>query len=286
MNIDKLLPVTKPFIESYNYYIDKGKDSLQSKNIIFIGLVRNLEPVIRNNINRLILLGQKAKNYKIILFENDSVDDTKNILQEISTKNSNVITISVNNGREQFGPVKDISRTQALAEYRNILKEYVSINFAEYDYVIVTDMDFVDFSDDGFYNSLGWLDRRAETIDAVAGNSFSYKIIGENETQKSLWNYDSWAFRYTWWHELPQLSTITYGRMVWFGLYIMPVGSQIMPVNSAFGGMCIYKTNKFLQGKYDGYDCEHVCFNYSLRQAVPSFQLVINPSQIMLVNEN
>jgi hypothetical protein len=286
MNIDKLLPATKPFIESYNHYIEQGKSVLKSKDIVFVGLVRNLELVLKNNINKLVILGEQAKSYKVILFENDSSDNTKEILQTLSSNNNNIITISTNNGRQQYGSVKNIDRTRALAEYRNILKNYITTNFPKCDYTIVTDMDFIDFSDDGFYNSIGWLSCHSDTIDGIAGNSFSYKIIGDNQTDKSLWNYDSWAFRYTWWHELPNLDSMTYDRMIWFGLFIMPVGSQIIPVNSAFGGMCIYKTHQFIQGDYSGYDCEHVCFNYSLRQQIPSFQLVLNPSQRMLISEN
>ena len=63
----------------------------------------------------------------------------------------------------------------------------------------------------------------------------------------------------------------------------MPVGLPIIPVNSAFGGMVIYKMDKFKVGTYDGIDCEHVCFHYNLKQNISNFQLVLNPSQIMLV---
>jgi hypothetical protein len=179
--------------------------------------------------------------------------------------------------------VQDTERTNALAEYRNRLKDYVKQHLADYDFIIVSDMDFVDFSDLGCYNSFGWLARHPDTIDAVAGNSFEYKNV-TLANQKSLWNYDSWAFRYTWWNQLPVLDSMTYNGMLWFGFFIMPVGSPIIPVNSAFGGMTIYKTNQFIQATYDGYDCEHVCFHYSLKQNIPSFQLVLNPSQIMLLD--
>jgi hypothetical protein len=76
---------------------------------------------------------------------------------------------------------------------------------------------------------------------------------------------------------------MTFNGMLWFGFFIMPVGSPMIPVNSAFGGMTIYKADQFIQGIYDGYDCEHVCFHYSLKKTIPSFQLFLNPSQIMLM---
>lgn len=281
MKIQELLPVSKEFVDNYIKNIEIGKQYLSSRKIVFIGLARNIENKIYYCINQLIEFGKNAKDYKIVIFENDSTDRTKAEIENLMTDNDNIFLLSENYSRPQFGPVQDTERTMALAEYRNKLKDYVAKNFLDYDFVVVTDLDFVDFSLDGCYNSFGWFAKHSDTIDAIAGNSFEYKNVTISE-QKSLWNYDSWAFRYTWWNQLPVLDSMTYSGMLWFGFFIMPVGSRIIPVNSAFGGMSIYKTEQFIQGLYDGFDCEHVCFHYSLKQKIPSFQMVVNPSQIML----
>lgn len=282
MNIEQLLPPSKEFLANYEAYANIGKEFLSSKKIAIIGLARNIGHTIHNSINRLSRLGETAKEYKIIIFENDSQDNTKSVIEDIKKNHPNLISIHNHYNRPQFGQVQDSERTMALAEYRNILKEYIQQNLSDYDFVVVSDMDFIDFSDTGCYNSFGWLARHDNSIDAIAGNSFEYKNVTIAE-QKSLWNYDSWAFRYTWWNQLPVLDSMTFNGMLWFGFFIMPVGSSIIPVNSAFGGMTIYKTKYFCSGAYDGYDCEHVCFHYSIKQAMPTFQLVVNPSQIMLV---
>lgn len=281
-NISLLLRPDPAFEEEYNVLAQKGQEFLKNQKIVFVGLARNLERTIENSISKLVNLGQSAKDYQIVIFENDSIDNTKDILSKLSLNNSRISFISETNNRPQFGTVKIAERTQALAEYRNKLKDYVAERFSEYDFVIVTDLDFVDFSVEGVYNSFGWMNKFSDRIDAIAGNSYEYKYI-MSDTTKSLWNYDSWAFRYTWWNELPELPSTTYNRMLWFGFFIMPVGLPIIPVNSAFGGMTIYKKDKFHLGSYDGVDCEHVCFHYSLKQNIPNFQLVLNPSQIMLV---
>lgn len=281
MKIQELLPVSKEFVDNYTKNIQIGKQYLSSKKIVFIGLARNIENKITHCVNQLTQLGENAKEYKIVIFENDSTDNTKKAIHNLANSNNNISFLSEDYNRPQFGPVQDTERTMALAEYRNQLKDYVAKNFVDYDFVVVTDLDFVDFSLDGCYNSFGWLANHSDTIDAIAGNSFEYKNVTVAE-QKSLWNYDSWAFRYTWWNQLPVLDSMTYNGMLWFGFFIMPVGSRIIPVNSAFGGMSIYKTEQFIQGLYDGFDCEHVCFHYSLKQKIPSFQMVVNPSQIML----
>lgn len=281
MNIEQLLPPNQEFLQTYFEHNSLGQQYLQSKKIVFIGLARNIGQSIAKSISKLVNLGETAKDYRIVVFENDSIDNTKNQLEILHQNNSKIIYISENYNRPQFGPVQDTDRTTALAEYRNKLKDYVKKYLIDYDFIIVTDLDFVDFSQSGCYNSFGWLSKYAGEIDAVAGNSYEYKNVTSSE-YKSLWNYDSWAFRYTWWNQLSQLESSTYDRMLWFGFFIMPVGSRIIPVNSAFGGMTIYKTEQFIQGLYEGYDCEHVCFHYNLKQTLPSFQLVLNPSQIMV----
>jgi hypothetical protein len=282
MNIQELLPPSEEFIDRYNKNIDLGKVFLADQKIAIVGLARNIGSSIENSVNKLVNFAKNAKEYKIIIFENDSQDNTREVLDNLKTDNVNIITIYETNHRPQFGQIQNTERTMALAEYRNILKDYVKTHLSDYDFVIVSDMDFVDFSEPGCYNSFGWLSSHYQQIDGVAGNSYTYQEVNF-PNQKSLWNYDSWAFRYNWWNQLPLLNSMTYGPMMWFGFFMMPVGSPIIPVNSAFGGMTIYKTKQFIQGAYNGFDCEHVCFHNSLKQQLPSFQLVLNPSQIMLL---
>ena len=72
--------------------------------------------------------------------------------------------------------------------------------------------------------------------------------------------------------------------MLWFGFWILPVGSQPIIVNSGFGGMAIYKRDEYVQGHYQGFDCEHVVFHWNLARKVQDFKMVLNPSQIMLMS--
>ena len=281
MNIENILPVSSTFQSQYLHINRLGQEHIKDKKIVILGLVRNLESKLQNNINKLLELVNIAANYKIILFENDSIDDTKNILKELSKKNSNIISLHETLNRQQYGPVKDKNRTLALAEYRNKLLDIVKKEFFDYDYVIVCDMDFVDFSMHGCYNSFGWLSQYTH-IDAIAGNSFQLKSTPDNRL--CLWNYDSWAFRQNCWNQLYYNNEyITYDPTSWFGIWLPPVGSSIMLVNSAFGGMTIYRLSKFINGNYSGDDCEHVTLHYSLSHNNQSFQLYLNPSQIMLV---
>lgn len=286
MNIESLLGLSSDYESSYAHYVSQGKDYLKDKKIVFVGLCRSVGDIIENNIAKIInMVDAISLDYKIILFENDSNDDTVNKLKNLSTNNLNIIYISQILHRTHYGTVKETKRVEAFAEYRNLLKDYIANNYSDYDLSVVIDVDFVDFSSNGFYHSLGLM-KNYSYISATCGNSFEVKPVF-NATQQSLWNYDSWAYRGSWWNDLCNNSTskfINYHPMFWFGLWILPRGSDPIRINSGFGGMCIYKTEIYLVGEYNGSDCEHVTFHYNLyHNKNIDFQLYLNPSQIMLL---
>lgn len=282
-NIEELLIPTKPHIDLYKVKINEGINHLKESSITIACLVRDVESVIDNNISKIINFSKTySKNYNIIFFENDSKDNTKNKLLKIKEKYSNINFISRNYSRPKFGPVKTKARTIALAEYRNELKDFIKTNYNT-DYVIVLDFDFIDFSENGLLNSFGWLSEFPD-YSAIAGNSFQFRKVFNDNDELDFWNYDSWAYRGSWWEDLTQYSAYEarhYDPMLWFGLWIPPIGSEPFKVNSAFGGCCIYRPDYYYNGTYEGSDCEHVTFHKSLYYN-NNFKLYLNPSQIML----
>jgi len=271
--------------EDYLKKINSGLNFLKDKKIALVGLCRSVENIIENNINTIQeIFNNKCRRFNIILFENDSEDNTKLKLENLKNQYSNIEIISHTYNRPQFGTVKDKNRTIALAEYRNILKNYIANYFNDYDFIIVFDTDFKQIEINGIYNSFGWFNDN-QHIGAMAGNSFELKYLTPEEDQLMIWNYDSWAYRGTWWHDWEfQPSTLNqYNQMLWFGFWILPIGSPIIKANSAFGGMTIYKTQYYLSGTYSGEDCEHVTFHHSIYNNNPEFELFLNPSQTMLV---
>lgn len=282
--IEQVLSVNDIYSNSYNYLVKTGEQFLSSKHVVFLCLIRDCESVFDTNITKIINFAKKyTKDFDIVLFENDSIDNTKIKLQEIKNKYTNIHYISRNYNREKFGPVKNKNRTIALAEYRNELKNYIQTNIKNIDYIIVIDFDFLDFSENGILNSFGWI-KENPNIGGMAGNSFQMTHIFN---QTSIWNYDSWAFRRDGWNDWCYFKTSdyqNYSQMLWFGLWIPPLGSNPIQVNSAFGGMCIYRSDYYYSGHYDGIDCEHVTFHHSLYQNNKNFELFLNPSQVMLFN--
>jgi hypothetical protein len=268
---------TPEFIDLYNKKNNIGLDYMSEQDVVFLGLARNIGQQINKNIP--LLLNLPFKTINMVVFENDSSDDTKTVLNSLTTRYSNLKVFTKDFNAPHLPLSKSNERTIALAKYRNFCKNYVKDNLSYCQYAIVIDLDFIDISMSGILNTFGWF-AEDNDISAIAGNSFQLTYLFNNQ-QKNLWNYDCWAFRGNWWND-KQNEIKAYDPMLWFGLWIPFVGSPLIKINSAFGGMCTYKTDLYVSEEYEGYDCEHVCFHKNLYKKYPNFNLCLNPSQTML----
>lgn len=285
IGIDKIMPIHHELQNNYIEKIIEGVNYLKDKKIVFAGLCRSLEDRISENIKHIEShIKNSVSEYKILIFENDSSDGTKEILRKLNSENKNVIPICNDYNIQSFGQVKSTNRMMAFAKYRTELQNYIRDHFSHYDYVILFDTDFLDLSIDGIFNSFGWI--KSKDIDAMAGYSYSFK---NSNGLYHIWNYDSWAYRETLWQDLessplyPDLQP--YPSMAWFGYKVFPRGSDIIKVKSAFGGSAIYKTNVYLDGKYGHDDCDHVTFHKSILDKRKEFKLFANPSQVSLLKD-
>jgi hypothetical protein len=268
--------VLPEFVDSYRSHTDSGIDHVKEKKIIVTGLVRNVEKFLANNIKQLFFLGKTCAELSYFLYENDSSDNTIKVLNDLSQSIPNFKFLSEKLDLPQFGPTKDIQRTVNLATARNKCSEYIKKTYYDYDYVMVVDLDYNYIDPYGILNSFGHF--ADHDIDGICGNS--YQIVKKpNDDTEYLWNYDSWAFRMNHWEFLGKRNNLyNSDPMLWFGMWRMPIGSDIIPIYSGFGGCCIYKVSKYTKGQYSGEDCEHVTFHKSLIDNNDQFALYINPS--------
>lgn len=268
------------FEQSYKRIIDQGIKYLQNKKIIVTGLVRDAEKYLISSVEQLLFLEKTCQSVSYFFYENDSIDQTPSILESISNTKSNFKFLSEQLDLPKFGSVKKIERTMNLSKARNKCLEYIKKTYDDYDYIIVLDLDYDYIDPYGVLNSFGHFSYH--NIDGICGNTYQLKELGKKGGKKYVWNYDSWAFRLNHWAYLGSNSTIyNADPMLWFGMWRLPIGSEIIPIYSGFGGCCIYKLKKYIEGKYSGEDCEHVTFHKSLNENEP-FNLYINPSQYLI----
>ena len=148
---------SKPVYFDKNIPIDINFKSLQGrmlakeKKIVLCGLARNIEKVINESIKKLEFIGEHFKDYKIVIFENDSFDNTRNLIKEYSIKNNKIILLScVHLGSEEctlknkigyeYG-IASKNRINKMIQYREEYLNYIKKNLIDYDYMLVCDLD-------------------------------------------------------------------------------------------------------------------------------------------------
>jgi hypothetical protein len=273
-----LINILPEFQGLYLHHNTNGYNVSQTKTVAIIGLCRNLEHCLFQNLSKLENIASGFKDYQFFIYENDSEDNTVQILKQWENSKHQFKSEQLN--VPKFNQSTTKQRIEVMAYGRNKCLEYVRNNLSNYDFVWVVDLDFINISVEGIYNTISWLEQTPHAY-GVAGFSYHNRVQplpeGLVTKHKMLTNYDSWAYRHTNWTD-----TYSLGLLYWFWWWIPLVGSPPFSVNSAFGGSSIYRTTQFLLGHYDTVDCEHVTFHHSIAQQ-SRHSLLVNPSQIMIV---
>lgn len=228
---------------------ETGKARLKEKSVIVCGIIRNGEIGLKKNIPVIDKLCDMAKSYHVVMFENDSVDNTKQILRQwaqkrpsvhISTEDFHTQTIpsSVSNGANRFFSYSRISK---MAEYRNKYMEYIAEHQLKADYVIVVDMDVRRIGLKGILDSFA----RSEQWDAIASNGYIYS---PSACFRKRYN-DTYALVECGREHVSQTEESIAGNQYRWA-FLKP-GMPLMAVYSAFGGMAIYKYEAICNCKYE-----------------------------------
>jgi hypothetical protein len=265
---------------TYDRYVALGAERAASSKLAIVAIARNAMPYLANTLLLVEELAGRFRSAEFYVFENDSADDTAEVLDAFAIRQW-VTVEHATLGREDMR-MHEPERTVRLAEYRNRCRDWVEKNATDAQYVCVLDMDpHGGFSVDGVLNSLGWMCQKLGEINknAEVGAMASYSLFCTVDEAGGLGlaQYDAWAARLNFWEDRRHKT----GGMKWFHMLMPPVGSPPIPMNSAFGGLCLYTREAFLSGRYSGIgvtgepDCEHVAFHKTMREA--GHQLYLNP---------
>ena len=201
------------------------------------GTVRNCGKYLDKIFENMDLLGGLFEDYAVILYYDVSKDDTLSKLQEYEGR-SNKVNIYIN--EEQLLPY----RTWRIAKGRNKCLDIISEKYKDYDFFIMMDCD----------------NRCAKNmnLDLLEGYLKRSDWDGLSFNHPDAY-YDTWALS-----KIPFVLSCHHFTNTLQGQDLIKRLIQTTPKNqlisclSAFNGFAIYRTNKFVNCKYDG----HLRFDY------------------------
>ena len=221
-------------------------------NVVICGVCRNISEFIFNSFHKFIYLTYYFKHSKIIIYENDSNDNTleklnffKNLF---SSFNIEIIILTEKNIQGSI--------TQRIAHGRNYILDYIYIHQLNPDYLMFMDMDDV------------LIQFKCDSIMKPFKSNFEWSMLGAN----SLIYYDMWALRTMnkpnedfWIGKKENNKYIVPKDKILESYFIVISESKPIPVLSCFNGIGIYKYKHIVDCKYDGSTtCEHVSFHQQM----------------------
>ena len=252
--------------------------SMETKQILITGIVKDVANTLVSDIERLSMSFSRFSEISWFLVESNSTDNSIETLSKLSREMSNFQYVSIE-------PIKDSkkSRTEDLAEARNRYVEEVKQNtrFSSVEYVVISD----------FNNLNKSLSKSA--VDSCFEVEVDWDVCCANQSGKY---YDIWALRHPLWSPNDCWESHAFFRRHTFvpetslriavtsRMIRIKKSSEWIEVDSAFGGLAIYKKSVILNSSYRGLTadlkpiCEHVPFNLRIREQ--GARIFINPKFI------
>jgi len=222
------------------------------ENVIICACIKNVDTYLNKSLELCIKTGELFENYKIIIYENNSTDNTKPILNTYKD-NSNFKIISEDISYEVIKKTSKCwaytkitgsdhpCRTEQISNGKNkIIEEFLKEDYNNYNYVIFIDIDTNNWDLNGIVNSF----ERKEEWDAIFANGL----------KEEGYYYDMYAYKSN--QGIPFLfgAEIIGVYNLYFNNYTnfkIPIDKkELIPIISAFGGIGIYKKELFKDLRY------------------------------------
>jgi len=248
---------------------------LKTKRIIFLGCARDCADQIDDAIATLASFGRHFRESGIAAFENDSTDATHEKLSRAAQRGA--LTLLHDSGLDRHFP----KRTARLAHARNQLLQWAQAQ-GPVDYICFADLDGIV---NGSMKAEGFMSNFATegVWDGVfpVNDDFYYDVWTVRQKDLGCDNYMETAGRVD--------ASIGKRLAKWIAGYSRQLDLRAMdgwlPVDSAFGGMSIYKYRAIAGQRFIGLDaagmevCEHVSVNLNI--ARNGGRLFINPQFVV-----
>ncbi len=264
---EDLFPASLEWRSDYRQLLTLGQSRMRQSTAVICGLARDVAEVLPVTIARIARIGECFGDYRVVIYENDSRDDTRPLLLAWARHNHRVHLIAETIGDPVNPCARCLQRATRMANYRNRYLDVLRSEFASFDYALVLDTDLKGgWSYDGIANTIGH-----DGWDFVGSNGIIFKRLGRDLNVPI--QYDAWAFR--WDADFSALPTGSVNDLQW------QRGQPLVPVTSCFGGLGVYRMPALLSARYSGWDSEHIPLHQLMRNN-GFHRMFINPSQIAL----
>ena len=245
---------------------------IHEQTLIICGIVRDAEKGLKHNIPVINALCRRVKDFRIIIYENDSHDQTKDLLRTWHQQDEQRIHVSLNNtdptrtipkaAAVGCNPFFSKKRIEKMASLRNHYMEYIDSHHWSADLMMVVDMDVAQLYLDGILDTL----LSPICWDAVAANGYS--------TSPSLRRRYHDTYALTLYNDnSPQTEKKIKSHAARLGK--LKPGDAWMRVDSAFGGLALYNFQAIKGLRYTALPnndprvevkCEHVSIYTQMKQ--------------------
>lgn len=272
----------------YREHVAMGRDLAGKKSVVFAGCCINIAGKLEKLKARIYHMGSFFRSWDLVIFENDSTDDTRSLLAQWAQEDSRVHLIPcpeddkclLKNKRAVSYGGRSETRMKLMSDFRNRILQYVVAHFSDRDVLCMMDLDLAGpISAEGFLYSFGvydeWDVMTAFGVTGLSGLFFYYDTFA----------YDDYEVQ-------DHLQTLNL-RILYRTSQARRGHGTLIPVRSAFAGLGLYKMNLFQGAQYptytpkDGiYDrCEHRVFHENIIEDMGRFRFYINPNMVILVGD-
>ena len=284
---DEYFEITGSSKDDYYKKVELGKVLSKDLNVLFCATCKNVADYIERTLSLVHETGKMFKNYDVFLYENNSSDNTVEIIKQ----DEKVIleTETLPDASYERSSVSFYQRCQFIANARNKYVDYINNNASEYDYVFVFDTDLKGgWSKEGILTSVYYLESNAE-YDCMT----SYCVVGgygdlplEKESKFNWLMFDSYAFRFYDDNSKFPMDIANYNRIK------VSKGANPLRVKSNFNGLGIYRPSCFKENYYSVLnhgqdqltDIDHVTFHKMMENK--GMSVFMNPSMITCVSKH
>jgi hypothetical protein len=271
--------------DEYNNRIDYGYKVMKTKKVIFGGLCINIADKVDILEKRFTHMGNYFDDYKVVIFENDSTDGTRDLLKDLCKRNDKFKLIECDEAKDCIFKTKSASehgifasnRMKKMVFYRNKVLNNIK-KYNDFDCFCIIDLDLGGpISIDGIAHSFS----HYKDWDAISANGLNGITLSLGQPVY----YDYLAYKDD---KIDTEKTKLDYLTMFYEVNKFKVGDPIKKVQSGFAGMSFYKMEILTKDKdinytpsNDVYKCEHIIFHENMIKNGYD-KIYINPNMLLL----